>query len=218
MEATSSGSMEIPTSASEEKCKWQKELQKLQTKVKTIKDTISSHEVTSFEEEASNASREWNKKLKEKLQTFHVIPLFFEMKELKILVEDEIRGRDPSKVVKKEIEDLKKRIVQEIKNELRVKYKKEDVEREVHQLNVKEYVDKNFKGDINKYLAEKSENKVEKALCKIMTGKPGLLRRGFTWNKKTFNLKNMIGQMRPEICKLVESVDKRNVETDLILL
>ena len=94
MEATTSGSNEIPTSKSEENCKWHKKLQKLQNKIKTINDSLNSHEVTSFEEEALNASREWNKKLKEgrnggkdggnksgpteweKIQAFHVIPLF----------------------------------------------------------------------------------------------------------------------------------------------
>ena len=109
MEATSSGSMKIPTSAFKENCKRQKELRKFQNKVKTINDLINSHEVTSFGEEASNASREWNKKFKEgkkgakddgnekglteweKIQTFLVIPLFFEMKELQLLVEDELR-------------------------------------------------------------------------------------------------------------------------------
>ena len=128
---------------------------------------------------------------------------FFEMKELQMLVEDEIRGKNASKVVKKEISDLKKKIVQEIRNELRAKYEKEDVERELNKLNVKEYVNKHLSGNIGNYLGDKSENKVEKALCKIMTGKPGLLRRGLTCNKKTFeHLKSIIGQLRPEICKL----------------
>ena len=105
MEAIFSGSMEIVTSVSEENCKWHKQSQR----IKTIKDLINSHEVTSFGEEASKASREWNKKFKEgkkggkdggnergpteweKIQTFLVIPLFFEMKELQLLVEDELR-------------------------------------------------------------------------------------------------------------------------------
>jgi len=237
MEATSSGSTEIPTSVSEENCKWHK---KLQNKIKAIRNSINSHDVITLEEEASNASREWNKMFKEgdkdsgnesgpseweKIKTFHVKPISFEMKELQMLVEDEIRGRDPSNVIKKEIKDLKIRIVEEIRNDLRVKYKKKDVEREVHKLNVKEYVDNHLSADIGKYLGEKSENKVEKALCNIMTGKPGLLRRGLTFNKKTFeHLKSITGPIRPlnckckfgESCKLEDKCF--DVETDLILL
>merc|ERR1712131_284468 len=109
MELTSLRLIENPTSASGENCKCHKNLQKLQSKIKAIKDAINSHEVTSFGEEAARASREWNKKFKEgkkggkdggnesgpteweKIQTFLVIPLFFEMKDLQLLVEDELR-------------------------------------------------------------------------------------------------------------------------------
>ena len=111
-------------------------------------------------EEASKASSEWNKLFVEgkegseerlsqwdKIKTFYVKPPVFKMKEPQILVEDEIKGSDPlmpSKKVKTEVAGLKSRILKQIRKEMKAKYGiKEDcdLERKVHQMKVKEYID-----------------------------------------------------------------------------
>ena len=99
-----------------------------------------------------------------------------------------------------------------------------DLERKVHQMKVKEYIDVHLSGDIAKYLSEKAEMKVEEALTEIMFGKPGLLLRGLIRNRNTYHhLTKIVGDIPPlhckcksEICQLKDECF--DMETDLILL
>ena len=148
-----------------ENCKWH---QQLQNKIKSIANIISSHEYKILNESESEESRKLNQRFEEggstfnedgekipskweKIKTFYRVPQIFKMRELQILVEDDIKGKDSSMsqgMVKKEVLDLSKRIVLEIKNEIKAKYQIEndsDLERKVHQMMVKERVDEHLR-------------------------------------------------------------------------
>ena len=197
-----------PTYISLEGCKWH---DKFQNKIKALGELIENHKAVPLTEEASKESSVWKKKFGdgtktkvvndggdevpsewEKIKTFHVKPIIFKMKELQMLVENEIKGTGQSispKELKSEISDLKNRIVKQIRKELKAKHgikDERDLEKKVHQMMVKEYVTEHLSGDIPKYLSEKSEVKVEEALFRIMSGKPGMLRRGLIRNKTTY--------------------------------
>ena len=199
----------------QEKCKWHKQFQ---DKIKSVRNLIDDHKPVELTNEAFEASRNLNKKFEdgernygelsqwEKIKTFHVKPLVFKMRELQLLVEDEIKGKDSSmtsKRVREEISDLKSKIVMQIRKELKAKHgiKEEgELTKIIHKMKVKEYVDTHLSGgDIgNKYLSEKSEMIVEDAFLRIMSGKPGMLRRGLIRNKNTYqHLKEMIGDIPP---------------------
>ena len=225
----------------QEKCKWHKQFQ---NKIKSVRNLIDDHKPVELTNEAFEASRNLNKKFEdgernygelsqwEKIKTFHVKPLVFKMRELQLLVEDEIKGKDSSmtsKRVREEISDLKSKIVMQIRKELKAKHgiKEEgELTKIIHKMKVKEYVDTHLSGgDIgNKYLSEKSEMIVEDAFLRIMSGKPGMLRRGLIRNKNTYqHLKEMIGDIPPLYCKCKSEIcqlkdECYDMEIDLILL
>ena len=147
------------------KCKWHDQLQK---KIESIENLIRSHECKILNESESDESRKVNKRFEEggstcnedgekipskweMIKTFHRVPEIFKLRELQILVEDEIKGRNPSLpqgMVKKEVLGLSKRIVFQIKKEIKAKYQIEDnrdLERKVHQMMVKERVDEHLR-------------------------------------------------------------------------
>ena len=146
-------------------CKWHDQLQK---KIKSIENIISSHESKILNESETNESRKLNQRFEEggstynedgekipskweKIKTFYRVPQIFKMRELQMLVEDDIKGKDPSMsqgMVKKEVLGLSKRIVFEIKKEIKAKYQIEDdrdLERKVHRMMVKEGVDEHLR-------------------------------------------------------------------------
>ena len=87
----------------------------------------------------------------EQIKTFLTIPEIFKMRELQILVEDDIRGKNPSisqKKVKEEVLGLSKGIVTQIKKEIKAKYQIHDdveLERKVHQMKIKERIDEHLR-------------------------------------------------------------------------
>ena len=214
------------------KCKWHTQLQ---NKGKTVRNIIDNHHPVELTDEAFKASRKLNKKFEdgeewEKIKTFTVKPLVFKMRELQILVEEEIKGKNSpmsSRRIREEISDLKTKIVRQIRKEIKAKHGIKDdgdLSKKIHQMKVKEYVDSHLSGDIGKYLSEKSEMIVEDALLRILSGKPCLLRRGLIRNKDTYkHLKAIIGDIPPLYCKCKsETCQIKNecydMEIDLILL
>ena len=166
----------------------------------------------------------------EKIKSFHCKPSIFKLKELQILIEEEIKGRNPCSSVnevKKEICALSMRIVEQVTKDLAAKYQINDqgeLQKKLHQLRVKECVKEHLAGDLSKYLSDKAEVQVEDALSIMMFDKPGLLRRGLNCNRVKFgHLKNIIGEIPPLNCKCKSQYcmlkDKCfDMEVDLILM
>ena len=152
------------------KCVWHDEIQSC---IKEIDNLIENHEPRVLTEEESNESKLLNSKfengpskakvtsMRQRIKHFYAKPSLFKMKELQILVEDEIKGRDASlsnKEVNEELIDLSKKIVVQLKKELREKFEgisEKDLNKKLHELNVKGHLT----GDLDKYQSDKSEYK-----------------------------------------------------------
>ena len=151
---------------SELECKWH---DKLQNKIKSIEKQIHDRKFRNLNEDELEASRGLNQCFKEgatkgnedgeegngpskweQIKTFYAEPTFFKMRELQILVEADIKGKDPSMSqgkLKKEVLNLSKIIVSQIRKEIKAKHNLQDdeVKRKMHQMKVKETVDEHLR-------------------------------------------------------------------------
>ena len=155
---------------SELECKWH---DKLQDKIKSIEKQIHDRKFKNLNEDELEASRVLNQRFEEgatkdnedgenekgqskweQIKNFYAEPTFFKMRELQILVEADIKGKYPSmsqekikKEVKKEVLNLSKNIVSQIKKEIKAKHNIQDdeAERKMHQMKVKESVDEHLR-------------------------------------------------------------------------
>ena len=149
-----------------QECKWHDQLQ---NKIKSIEKQIHDHKFRNLNEDELEASRGLNQCFKEgatkgnedgeegngpskweQIKTFYAEPTFFKMRELQILVEADIKGKDPSmssKDVKDKVKKLSNDIVSQIKKEMKAKHDIQDdeVERKLHQMKVKETVNEHLR-------------------------------------------------------------------------
>ena len=150
----------------ESKCEWHPQFQ---YKIKGIEKRIHDHQHRNLNEAESDESRKLNQNFTEgeikgnedgengnrltkweQMKTFYTEPTIFKMRELQILVEADIKGKDPSMSqgkVKKEVFNLSKSIVSQIKKEIKAKHNIQDdeVERKMHQMKVKETVNEHLR-------------------------------------------------------------------------
>ena len=151
----------------ESKCEWHLQFQ---NKIISIEKRINDHQHRNLNESESDESRKLNQSFKdgetigneegkngngpskwERMKTFYTEPTIFKMRELQILVEADIKGKDPlmsQGKVKKEVLNLSKNIVSQIKKEMKAKHNIQDdreLERKVHQMKIKETVDEHLR-------------------------------------------------------------------------
>ena len=140
-----------------------------QNKIKSIEKRIHDHQHRNLNESESDVNRKLNQSFKngekignedgengngpskwERIKNSYTEPTMFKMRELQSLVEVDIKGKDPSMSqgkVKKEVLNLSKNIVSQIKKEIKAKHNIHDgeVERKMHQMKVKETVDEHLR-------------------------------------------------------------------------
>ena len=167
----------------------EEEAEGFQNSLRTI---FESSEQKSLTDEQQQESRKLNQSFQKKknntvntkiwdmVQSFYSEEGSFKFKELETIVQDEVRPNYPLPVDASEEERLKrdKKVETIVRDKLKIG---------------KVYT--KSKDDRQKYLSEKAEYKVEKAITRVMHGYPGIILRGVQNNKrKSDSLKKIIGR------------------------
>lgn len=216
-----------PFAQSSSNCKWHNDIQ---SSLDEVKNLVRHHQQQELTEEQKKRNDELVQKfvcfkgqkgrMWKSIEKFYCKPSVFQMKDIQLHIEDDIKREKPGISAK----DLKEKVLQlcnSIENEIREKYShlpEEEINKKIKEVNVKGYLT----GDREKYVSDKAEFLVEDAICKIMFDKPGLLRRGLKTAKVTYqHLKNILGEITPNCsdknCKH-HKPQCFQMEADLILI
>ena len=188
-------------------CKWHNDIQKC---INEVENLVKNHQQQELNDDQLNKNEElvkkfvWFKgkkgKIWKQIEKFCCKPSVFQMKDIQIHIEDEIRRKDPDisdDDMKEKVNNLSNIIEKQIREDFTQKYSElseKEINKKVREVNVRGYLT----GDREKYVSDKAEFLVEDAICKIMFDKTGLLRRGLKTVKVTYQfLKNILGDITP---------------------
>ena len=212
-------------------CNWHSDIQ---SSLDGVKNLLTNHQQQELNEEQLKQNEEFVRKfvwwrdkkgkMWKRIEKFCCKPSVFQMKDIQIHIEEDIRRGHPSisnEEIKEKVDNLCDSVENQIRNDFYQKYcdlSDDEINRKVKDINVKGFLT----GDKEKYKSDKAEFLVEDAICKAMFNKIGLLRRGLKTVKKTYqHLKNILGDITPN-CSSENCQPHQNecyqMEADLILV